>query len=171
MEKVLKIIFSTVIVILSFVLQLLVIDNMSLFGVRPNLFLISIIVVCLNTDIYISTFFSFIIGVIVDMLFGAGGLFTISYTIIGMLLGFVNEDYMKENLLSISILTGISTILFELVQYIKSMIVISKYVSIFFFLKQLIISILLNVIIVVIICFIFRKIMKKIYKKQDKLYW
>ena len=110
MEKVLKIIFSTVIVVLSFVLQLLVIDNMNLFGVRPNLFLISIIVVCLNTDIYISTFFSFIIGVIVDMLFGAGGLFTISYTIIGMLLGFVNEDYMKENLLSISILTGISTI-------------------------------------------------------------
>ena len=171
MEKVLKIIFSTIIVIISFVLQLFVLNNMNLFGVKPNLFLISIIVVCLNTDIYVSTLFSFLIGLIVDMLFGAGGLFAISYTIIGMLLGYVNEDYMKENLLSISILTIISTTLFEFIQYIKSMIIISKYVSIFFFLKQLLLSILLNVIIVVIICFIFRKIMEKIYKKQDKLYW
>ena len=142
MEKILKIIFSTILIVLSFLLQLFVIDNMSLFGVRPNLFLISIIVVSLNTDIYISTVFSFIIGVIVDMLFGAGGLFTISYTIIGMILGFVNEDYMKENLLSISILTIISTTLFELIQYVKSMIVISKYISILLFTKQLVLSIL-----------------------------
>ena len=156
MEKILKIIFSTILIVLSFLLQLFVIDNMSLFGVRPNLFLISIIVVSLNTDIYISTVFSFIIGVIVDMLFGAGGLFTISYTIIGMILGFVNEDYMKENLLSISILTIISTTLFELIQYVKSMIVISKYISILLFTKQLVLSILLNVIIVVAICFIFK---------------
>ncbi len=171
MEKTLKILISFFLFALSFIIQLFVINDINLFGVKPNLFLITIIVVSLNTDIFISTIYSFVIGVIVDMLFGAGGLFTISYTIIGMLLGFINEDYMKENLLSISILTILSVTLFELIQYIKSMIVISKYISIMFFLKQLILSILLNVVIVVIICTLFRKIIEKINKKQDKIYW
>ena len=168
MERAKKIIISVILLIISLFMQLFVIDNMSLLGVKPNLFLISIIVISLNTDIYISTVYSFIIEVILDLLFGAGGLFTISYVVIAMILGVVKEDYMSENLFSISILTSLSVTIFELIQYFKSMIVISKFVSLLFLLKQLILSILLNVVITVIVCYIFKKIL---YKKEDKLYW
>ena len=144
---------------------------MSLFGVKPNLLLISIIVVSLYTNIYSSTIYSFILGFIVDLLFGGSGMFTISYTAIGMILGFVGENYMKENYLSIVVLTTISVVLFEVIQYFQSMIISSSYISILFLIKQLILSILLNVILVFIICFIFGKLLEHIDKKQNKVYW
>ena len=104
-------------------------------------------------------------------MFGGSGMFTISYTAIGMLLGFINEDYMKENYFSIIILTTLSVALFETVQYFQSMIILSSYVSFFFFLKQVILSILLNVVLVFIIRFIFGKIIEHIDKKQNRIYW
>ena len=98
-------------------------------------------------------------------------MFTISYTAIGMLVGFIGENYMKENYFSIIILTALSVTLFEVVQYIQSMIIISEFISFFFLLKQLILSILLNVILTFILCFTFGKIMEYIDKKQNKIYW
>ena len=144
---------------------------MELFGVKPNLILICVIVVGLYTNIYSSTIFSFLVGIIVDLLFGSGGMFIISYTAIGMLLGYISGDYMKENYLSIILITAISVTLFEVVEYVQSMIILSEYISFIFLIKQVILSILLNTVLVFIICFIFGKIVGLIDKKQNKLYW
>lgn len=129
------------------------------------------IVVGLYTNIYSSTIFSFLVGIIVDLLFGSGGMFIISYTAIGMLLGYISGDYMKENYLSIILITAISVTLFEVVEYVQSMIILSEYISFIFLIKQVILSILLNTVLVFIICFIFGKIVGLIDKKQNKLYW
>lgn len=171
MEKVLK--FGTIflVFVLSIILQLFVFNNVSLFGVKPNMILISVIVVSAITNIYSSTIYSFILGVFMDLLFGGTGMFTISYTVIGMLLGFVGEDYMKGNYISLIILSVISVFLFEIVQYFQSMIILSSYISIFFLLKQLIFGSILNVILVCGIYFIFSKITEKIDEKQNKIYW
>lgn len=171
MQKILKVIVTIILFIISLSIQLFIFNNMSLFGVKPNILLISIIVVSLYTNIYSSTIYSFILGFIVDLLFGGLGMFTISYTAIGMILGFVGENYMKENYLSIVILTAISVTLFEVIQYFQSMIISSSYISIFFLFKQLILSILLNVILVFIMCFVFGKLIEHIDKKQNKIYW
>lgn len=171
MQKILKVIVTIILFIISLSIQLFIFNNMSLFGVKPNILLISIIVVSLYTNIYSSTIYSFILGFIVDLLFGGSGMFTISYTAIGMILGFVGENYMKENYLSIVILTAISVTLFEVIQYFQSMIISSSYISIFFLFKQLVLSILLNVILVFIMCFVFGKLIEHIDKKQNKIYW
>ena len=155
----------------SLFIQLFIFNNMELFGVKPNLILICVIVVGLYTNIYSSTIFSFLVGIIVDLLFGSGGMFIISYTAIGMLLGYISGDYMKENYLSIILITAISVTLFEVVEYVQSMIILSKYISFIFLIKQVILSILLNTVLVFIICFIFGKIIGLIDKKQNKLYW
>ena len=78
---------------------------------------------------------------------------------------------MKENYLSIILITAISVTLFEVVEYVQSMIILSKYISFIFLIKQVILSILLNTVLVFIICFIFGKIIGLIDKKQNKLYW
>ena len=171
MQRVLKIIVTILLFIISLSIQLFIFNNMRLFGVKPNMLLISIIVVSLYTSIYSCTIYSFFLGLIIDLMFGGSGMFTISYTAIGMLLGFINEDYMKENYFSIIILTTLSVALFETVQYFQSMIILSSYVSFFFFLKQVILSILLNVVLVFIIRFIFGKIIEHIDKKQNRIYW
>lgn len=171
MQRVLKILVTILLFIISLVIQLFVFNNMSLFGVKPNMLLISIIVVSLYSNIYSSTIYSFILGFVVDLIFGSSGMFTISYTAIGMLLGFVSENYMKENYLSTIILTALSVTLFETIQYFQNMIIASNYISLFFLLKQLILSILLNVILVFIMCFSFGKLIELIDKKQNKIYW
>ena len=78
---------------------------------------------------------------------------------------------MKENYLSIILITAISVTLFEVVEYVQSMIILSEYISFIFLIKQVILSILLNTVLVFIICFIFGKIVGLIDKKQNKLYW
>ena len=78
---------------------------------------------------------------------------------------------MKENYLSIILITAISVTLFEVVEYVQSMIILSKYISFLFLIKQVALSILLNTVLVFIICFIFGKIIGLIDKKQNKLYW
>ena len=78
---------------------------------------------------------------------------------------------MKENYLSIVLITAISVTLFEVVEYVQSMIILSKYISFLFLIKQVALSILLNTVLVFIICFIFGKIIGLIDKKQNKLYW
>jgi rod shape-determining protein MreD len=171
MQKVLKIISTILLFIFSLSIQLFLFDNISLFGVKPNLFLISIIVVSLYTNIYSSTIYSFILGVVVDLIFGSSGIFTLSYTAIGMILGIVSDNYMKDNYISIIILTSISVGIFEIIQYFQSMIISSSYISVFFLLKQLLLSIMLNIILVLIICFTFGRIIEKIDKKQNKIYW
>ena len=171
MEKILKVIVTIFLFIISLAIQLFLFDNMSLFGVKPNMLLISIIVVSLYTNIYASTIYSFGLGFIVDLIFGGSGMFTISYTIIGMLLGLISEDYMKENYLSTIVLTELSVIVFEVILYFDSMIISSSYISFFFLIKQLILSILLNVVLVFIMCFLFGKIIIHIDKKQNRIYW
>lgn len=171
MKRVLKAICTMLLFVFSLLVQLFLFNNMSLFGVKPNMLLISVIVVSLYTSIYSTTIYSFIVGVIADLIFGGMGMFTVSYTAIGMLLGYVNGNYMKENYVSIILLTIISVVLFETIQYIQSMVLLSKYVSLIFLLKQLILSILLNVVFVFIICFVFGKIIGFIDKKQNKIYW
>ncbi|MGN1013708.1 MAG: rod shape-determining protein MreD [Clostridia bacterium] len=171
MEKILKVIVTIFLFVISLAIQLFLFDNMSLFGVKPNMLLISIIVVSLYTNIYASTIYSFSLGFIVDLIFGGSGMFTISYTIIGMLLGLISEDYMKENYLSTIVLTALSVIVFEVILYFDSMIISSSYISFFFLIKQLTLSILLNVVLVFIMCFLFGKIIIHIDKKQNRIYW
>ena len=72
---------------------------------------------------------------------------------------------------TIILITAISVTLFEVVEYVQSMIILSEYISFIFLIKQVILSILLNTVLVFIICFIFGKIVGLIDKKQNKLYW
>lgn len=171
MNRVLKVVVTIILFIISLFIQLFLFNNMSLFGVKPNMLLISVIVVSFYTNIYSGTIYSFILGFIVDILFGGSGIYTLSYTIIGMILGLISGDYVKENYLSTIVLTAFSVTIFEVIQYFKSMIISSSYISILFLIKQLILSILLNVVLVFIMCFIFGKLIEYIDKKQNKIYW
>lgn len=171
MKKTFNVIFTIVIFFLSFLLQLFLFNKFSLFGVKPNFLLISVIVVSLYTNIYAGTIYSFLLGVVADIIFGSNGMFTISYVITSMLLGFFNENYMKENYLSIIVITVISVTCFEVVEYFQSMIMLSRFINIILLLKQLVLSIFLNAILVFIMCYIFRKIIGHVEKKQNKIYW
>lgn len=163
MKNTLKTIYIFLIIVVIYMLQLFVIDNHTLFGTKPNLILISVIVVSLWFGLYTGTIFSFIIGLLTDVIFGNNyGIFTMSYTLTGMVIGFLNYNYRKENKLSLVYVTLISVLIFESIQYISYTVIIGRYSSIFYLLKQMFMSSMLNIVIVFLIYELIYKIAKSV---------
>lgn len=151
-KKFLTIVYLIFLIMLIYLFQVLIINNNSLFGVKPNLILISCIVVSMWYGLYIGSFYSLLIGIITDLVFGNTlGLFTISYAITGTIVGLFNYNYRKENKTSLVYITIIGTAIFELVEYIFYLMVTSNYSSIFYLIRQITISSILNIVIVYII--------------------
>ena len=162
LKKILTIIYIILLIALVFFLQFFVIDNRTLFGVKPNLILITVIVVSLWYGVYIGTFFSFIIGMCTDFLFGnTTGMFTVAYTLTGAITGLINYNYRKENKMSLVYVTLIFTAIFEFIQYIEYLLITHVYSNLFYFIKQVILSSILNTIIVFIIYGVVYKIVEK----------
>lgn len=149
MKKVLTIIYLIFFIVLIFTLQIMLIDGRTILGVKPNLILITVIVVSLWFGLYAGSFYGLIIGIITDILFGNNiGMFTIVYSIIGALIGFFSYNYRKENKIALVYLTVIATVVFEFVQYIMYFVISSHYNSILYLLYQLFATSVLNVVIV-----------------------
>lgn len=159
MKKALTIVYLLLFILIIFVFQMLIIDERELFGVKPNLILISVIVVSLWFGLYTGSVYSFVIGIITDMLFGNNiGLFTISYTITGVIIGFFNYNYRKENKIALLYLTCIATAICELVEYIIYFIITKEYTSILYFVYQILLTSILNIIIVYVVYSLLYKI-------------
>ncbi len=149
MKKVLTIIYLIFFIVLIFTLQIMLIDGRTILGVKPNLILITVIVVSLWFGLYAGSFYGLIIGIITDILFGNNiGMFTIVYSIIGALIGFFSYNYRKENKIALVYVTVIATAVFEFVQYIMYFVISSHYNSILYLLYQLFATSVLNVVIV-----------------------
>jgi len=172
MEKMLRALSGIILFSVSLVVQLFWFDNINLFGVKPNIILISVVVISLYNGIYAGTIYSFISGVIMDLIFGSStGMFTISYTAIGMTLGYMSNKYIRDNYISVILLTSLSVAIFEFIQYVQSMMINAVYIGFLFFVKQLLLSIILNIVLVFLICFVFNKIFEIKGKKSEKIYW
>ena len=151
-KKLLTFIYIILLIIALYFFQMFVIDNRDLFGVKPNLILISVIVVSLWYGMYKGTIFSFIIGFFTDIIFGStNGMFLIAYTITGVLTGLINYNYRRENKISLVYVTLISTAIFEIIQYIEYLFLTHTYSNILYFFRQIVLASILNTIIVFII--------------------
>lgn len=152
LKKSLTYLYIIVLLLVVYLLQVFVIDTKTLFGVKPNLILITTIVVSLWFGMYTGTIYSFIIGFVTDLVFGnAYGLFTISYTVVGLIVGLMHENYRRDNKLSLVYVTLLATAIFEVIEYIQYVISFQVYANIFYLIKQIFISSVLNIIIVYIV--------------------
>ena len=159
MRKALTIVYLLLFILIIFVFQMFIIDERELFGVKPNLILISVIVVSLWFGLYTGSIYSVIIGIITDMLFGNNiGLFTIGYAITGVIIGFFNYNYRKENKIALLYLTFIATAIFELIEYIIYFVITKEYTSILYFVYQIILTSILNIVIVYVVYSLLYKI-------------
>lgn len=159
MKKALTIVYLLLFILIIFVFQMFIIDERELFGVKPNLILISVIVVSLWFGLYTGSIYSVIIGIITDMLFGNNiGIFTIGYAITGVIIGFFNYNYRKENKIALLYLTFIATAIFELIEYIIYFVITKEYTSILYFVYQIILTSILNIVIVYVVYSLLYKI-------------
>jgi rod shape-determining protein MreD len=139
--------------------QIYVIDSRELFGIKPNIILISVIVMSLWYGLYAGTIYGLLIGIITDILFGNNfGIFTLSYTLVGCIIGYLNYNYRRESKVSILYLTIFGTCIFEFAEYIIYLFLNSSNSNIFHLIIQMLISSLLNVILAFILYGAFVKI-------------
>lgn len=140
------------ILLMIILIQLFVINPRSLFGVKPNLILMMAIVISLWYGLIAGGISSFCLGVLSDFLFGSGnGIFTISYTLVGICIGTFEFIYRKESKMSLVYVTCIASFLFEIIQYLYYVLFCQVEGQIMLLGKQMIISALLNVVMVLLI--------------------
>jgi len=158
------------ILICIFLFQIYVIDSRELFGVKPNIILISVIVMSLWYGLYAGSLYGLFIGMITDILFGNSfGIFTLSYVVVGAVIGYLNYNYRRESKVSLSYLTIFGTCIFEFMQYFIYIFLNSTSSNIYYLIIQIIISSLLNVILAFILYGTFSKISD--YAENNNLFY
>jgi rod shape-determining protein MreD len=158
------------VLICIFLFQIYVIDSRELFGIKPNIILISVIVMSLWYGLHAGSIYGFFVGVITDILFGnVFGIFTLSYTIVGCIVGYLNYNYRRESKVSLSYLTMFGTCVFEFIQYVIYLFLNSGSSNLFYLFVQILISSLLNVILAFILYGTFSKISE--YAESNILYY
>jgi len=169
-KKILSYFIILLILIGIFMFQIYVIDDRQLFGVKPNIILISVIVMSLWYGLYAGSIYGLIIGMIADILFGNSfGIFTLSYTVVGAIIGYLNYNYRRESKVSLSYITIFGTCIFEFMQYFIYIFLSSSSSNIFYLIIQILISSLLNVILAFILYGTFSKISQ--YAESNILYY
>lgn len=147
------------ILICIFMFQIYIIDGRTLFGVKPNILLISVIVVSLWYGLTKGSIYALLIGVLTDMLFGNNfGIFTVSYVLVGITIGYLNHNYRKESKVSLCYLTIFGTLIFEFSQFCIYMFISTSDFNIIYLLIQIIIAGIFNVAIAFILYGLFVKI-------------
>ncbi len=169
LKKVFSYFVIFIVIVCIFLFQVYVIDSRELFGIKPNIILISVIVMSLWYGVYAGSIYGFIIGIITDILFGNGfGIFTFSYTLVGSVIGYLNYNYRRESKVSLSYLTIFGTCIFEFTEYVIYIFLNSSSSSLFYLIIQILISSILNVILAFILYGTFSKISE--YAESNILY-
>lgn len=147
-KNMLALLYILAFIIILYILQIYIVGDKTLFGVKPNLFLISALIVSLWYGLYIGTLYAFCIGLITDILYSSNpGMLVISYTVAGMIVGLLHYSSQKESKISIIYATFVCVFIFEIIQYTYYAALTGTFFSILYLLKQIIISSVLNIVI------------------------
>lgn len=163
MKKAKLIILNFAILLALLILQIYIIDTKTLFGIKPNILLVTVIIANLWGDSKYSIIYSLLLGIFFDIMYGNDfGIFTISYTIVACIISIINNGYKKQGRGSAMYITFLGTTIFEGFQYIVYLILLKGTFSISFAITTVIISSLLNIAIMLILYKLFLKMYEEI---------
>ena len=145
LKGILKICLNILTVIILFVLQLYVFNNIYIFGVRFDCIAVYCIVFGLFNTLKISIPVSFVIGFFTDVILGGGRLkYILIYMIVILVIEILKSIYRLDNSKSIIIYTAISFVVIQLLSVIFNYIDKGVAINIFAYLFYVIKVILIN---------------------------
>lgn len=107
------ILLTTVIVLLSYLLQTTFAFRIAIFDVAPNLLLCVLVCYTVCRSKEKGLFLGFIIGMLLDLLWGRSfGLYTIAYLCIGALCGLAFDNFLSHNVFTCALASFALTILY-----------------------------------------------------------
>lgn len=141
-----------VVSMLIYVLQVGVFSHFPIAGVVPNLFIILILYVSLFANSFNAMFFSVIIGLLLDLLYGNTiGISAVMFCIIGYLGSYFDKNFSKENKITILLMVIGATIIYEAGLYILNGVVLQYDFEWFRLMKIIIFEVIYNSLITILL--------------------
>lgn len=143
-------------------MQLILLNDINLFGTTGNLILVAVAIISLNNNIYVSSIFALVCGIISDMLFTLSiGRFMVIYFIVAIIINGIGKVYKKESNGVIIYITIISTLLFEIFMRISNLASNKGLINLFSFFSMTMKEMVLNIGLAYLVQFIAKKLKVK----------
>lgn len=158
-----RVLIIAVIIVLTFILQMYVVDSLTLFGIKMNLFLVVTVALSLWALPNIAIPFVFVVGLFSDMLFtytiGKG---VVTYLIIMAIIIYTSKLYNKQSTGVAIIVMLASTVIAELVFWIFNGIRYAEFQNVFSVLFMSLKESVLNVAVILLL----KKVFKKLFEEN-----
>ncbi len=172
MKKTVITILMIGIFLIIYLLQANLFSWFNLAGVKPNLFVIFILMIGLFSGERRGLTYGIIFGVLLDLFIGKNvGISGIMFGVIGFLGGVLDKNFSKDSRFTLIIMIILSTCLFEIGSAVFHHFVNSANIPIFYFIRVLLVENIYNMIITIILYPLITKIGYKLEKnyKENKI--
>lgn len=170
-----KKIFTTILlIVIFFVIYFLQVNFFNWFtiaGVKPNLFVIYLIIIGIFAGNKIGGFFGILMGLYIDIINGKYiGISSIALCLIGFLSEYIYKNVSNDNKITIMLIIAVNTAFYELLYYFGSILKLSSPIEILSFSKIIAIEIFFNIILTIIFYQLIQKfgnLLKYTFKNKD----
>ena len=167
MKKIVGTLIILLLFLITYFLQVNIFNNLKIFEVKPNLFIITFVIIGLFTTPMYAFIVGIMLGLLLDIYTGINiGTNAIMLSIICLLNGKMEKRFTKESRITQMVITFICTIIFEIGIYILKLAFLHIPLETLPFLKILIVEASYNC----ILCIIFYSLMLKIGKILEDIY-
>ncbi len=150
-----KFLINCILILLVFICYFLQSNLFSWFniaGISPNLFVILIVFIGLFGNRYMGAIYGIVVGFFIDYIFRSKvGISAIALGIVGVSARIFDKNFSKDSRITIMMIVGILTAIFEIISYFIGAIIFSFDVQVWQFIKILLIEVVFNVLLVVIL--------------------
>ena len=165
MKKTISIILMFVTFLIIYFLQSNLFNWFTIAGVKPNLFIILTLFISLFAGAKIGTAYGIFFGIFLDVVIGRSiGISSIMYALVGAIGGYFDKNFSKDSRMTIMLMVIGTTLLYEIGNYVISIMRLSIQIEVLSFVRVLLIEIIYNVIITIIL---YPLIQKVGYKVED----
>ena len=157
--------------LIIYFLQINFFDWFNIAGVKPNLFVILVLFLGLYTGERNGLILGIIFGLFLDITMGRNiGISAIMLSVIGILGGYFDKNFSKDNRITIMLMAVGATFVFELGSYVLNAIILEYRVDIINFIKIVVIEMFFNMMLIIILYPLLKKIgyiLENMYKSTQ----
>lgn len=165
MKKTLAIILIIITFLIIYFLQANFFTWFNISGIKPNLFVILVLLVGLFAGRKIGIPIAIFLGFFLDLVLGKSiGISAFMFAIVAFLGGYLDKNFSKDSKLTIMLMVAGSTAIYEIGSYVFNVINLSAYAELGSFIKILLIEIVYNTMLTIIL---YPLIQKTGYKLEE----
>ncbi|MDD2628085.1 MAG: rod shape-determining protein MreD [Clostridia bacterium] len=162
MKKTWKSILMLLMIFVAFILQIIMSNNFKLFGMTPNILLVTLIIISMWSEPHTSFIISLLIGVLAELIFNYDiGTTILSYILVSFCISSISKKYRRESKTAVVYMSVVGTSIFLISEYVLYMLEYKKLLNVIVMIENLVVQSLLNIVISYVLYRIFEKQMQE----------